>query len=122
MSGEGVVVAPWLALFAGVLSLPLLAPRWRWLAVLGFPLGAPWLVWRVPDGVVASAAFLDQTLVVLEGDRLRRLFGTVFTILSFAGGLFALGWWSWRAPSSTRAPRSAWCLPVTSSRCSCFGR
>ena len=34
--------------------------------------------------------FLEYELTPVKGDRLSRLFGTIFTIMAFAGGLFAL--------------------------------
>ena len=48
-----------------------------------------WAIWQVPDGVVATLPFLDYRIEVVEGSALRRLFATIFTIMTFAGGLFA---------------------------------
>ena len=58
--------------------------------MLGLPLVTLWLVWQVPDGPAVSLPFLDYTLHVVEGDRLSRLFGTIFSIMAFAGALFAM--------------------------------
>jgi multicomponent Na+:H+ antiporter subunit D len=44
----------------------------------------------VPDGVVLQAHYLGYELALLKGDALSRLFATVFAIMAFAGGLFAL--------------------------------
>ena len=49
-----------------------------------------YLVWQVPDGVALSAPFLGYELALVEGDTLSRLFATVFAVMAFAGGLFAL--------------------------------
>ena len=57
--------------------------------VLIAPMITLWAVWQVPDGVVASLPFLDYRIEVVEGSALRRLFATIFTIMTFAGGLFA---------------------------------
>ena len=35
--------------------------------------------------------FLDYTLTPLQGDKLSRLFATIFALMAFGGGLFALG-------------------------------
>jgi multicomponent Na+:H+ antiporter subunit D len=84
------LVPPGLVLIAGGVLLPLCGPRLRALAVLGLPLIALALVWQVPDGVSLRLAFLDYQLEPLRGDRLSRLFGTVFAVMAFGGGLFAL--------------------------------
>jgi len=84
------VLPPAVVLIAGALLLPLCGPRLRAVAVLGLPLLALALVWQVPDGVGVRLSFLDYTLEPVTGDRLSRLFGTVFALMAFAGGLFAL--------------------------------
>ena len=48
------------------------------------------LVWQIPDGASLRLAFLDYQLEPVRGDRLSRLFGTVFALMAFGGGLFAL--------------------------------
>ena len=83
-------VPPGLPLILGALLLPLLGPRARAVLVLGLPLLVLALVWQVPDGTSLRLAFLDYELAPVTGDRLSRLFGTVFAIMAFAGGLFAL--------------------------------
>jgi multicomponent Na+:H+ antiporter subunit D len=83
-------IPPGLPLILGALLLPLLGARMRGILVLGLPLLALTLVWQVPDGVSLRVAFLDHELVPVSGDRLGRLFATVFAIMAFAGGLFAL--------------------------------
>jgi len=81
---------PALVLIGGGLLLPLCGARLRAVLVLGLPLLALALVWAVPDGVSLRLSFLDYQLEPLRGDRLSRLFGTVFAVMAFAGGLFAL--------------------------------
>jgi multicomponent Na+:H+ antiporter subunit D len=49
------------------------------------------LVWQVPDGASWSLRFLDHTLSPLQGDKLSRLFATIFALMAAGGGLFALG-------------------------------
>jgi multicomponent Na+:H+ antiporter subunit D len=75
---------------AGGLLLPLLRGPLRAAALLLFPLASLYAVWQVPDGVSVTAGFLGHELAVVKGDALSRLFGTVFSIMAFAGGLFAL--------------------------------
>ena len=83
-------VTPGLPLLVGGLVLPLVGPRARAALVLGLPLLSLGLVWQVPDGVALEIPFLDYVLEPVRGDRLSRLFGTIFAIMAFAGGLFAL--------------------------------
>jgi len=83
-------IPPGLPLLLGALLLPLVGPRVRAILVLGLPLLTLALVWQVPDGVALRITFLEYELVPVAGDRLSRLFGTVFAIMAFAGGLFAL--------------------------------
>jgi multicomponent Na+:H+ antiporter subunit D len=64
--------------------------RIRAALVLGLPLLTLALVWQIPDGVSLRLPFLEYELEPVSGDRLSRLFGTVFAIMAFAGGLFAL--------------------------------
>jgi len=84
------VVPPGLALVAAALLLPWLSGRWRAAVLLMAPLAALWLVWQVPDGVALGLGVLDLDLAPVRGDRLSRLFGTIFTAMAFLGGLFAL--------------------------------
>ncbi len=84
------VVAPALPLVVGGLALPLVGPRARAALVLGLPLLSLALVWQVPAGIAFEIPFLDYRLEPVRGDRLSRLFGTIFAIMAFAGGLFAL--------------------------------
>lgn len=85
-----VVIPPALVLIFGGLILPALSERLRWVVLLVLPLCTLYLVWQVPDGFSLTAAFLDYKLALVKGDALSRLFATVFAIMAFAGGLFAL--------------------------------
>lgn len=85
-----VVIPPAAALTLGGLILPLLTQKQRQLALLILPLAALYLVWRTPDGPALTASFLGYDLTLVRGDALSRLFATIFAIMAFAGGLFAL--------------------------------
>ena len=89
MTGS-LILPPALALIAAGLLLPLLT-GWRRVAlVLLAPLVSLALVWLVPVGAGVSLPFLDQSLIVVSATRLGRLFATIFSVMAFAGGLFAL--------------------------------
>ncbi|MEX2164042.1 MAG: Na(+)/H(+) antiporter subunit D [Sulfuricaulis sp.] len=81
---------PALILIVGALLLPAVRGVARHILVLGLPLAALAMIWRVPDGPVLSAPFLDYTVVPLAGSSVGRLFATVFALMAFAGGLFGL--------------------------------
>ena len=82
-------IPPGLVLIAGGLLLPVLKPAHRSAFILLLPVFVLWLVWQVPDGVSWSARFMGYDIEPLKGDRLSRLFGTVFSIMAFAGALYA---------------------------------
>ena len=83
-------IPPGLPLLLGALLLPLFGTRLRSVLVLGLPLLALILVWQVPDGPGLQTGFLGYELSPVQGDSLSRLFATVFAMMAFAGGLFAL--------------------------------
>jgi multicomponent Na+:H+ antiporter subunit D len=85
------VIHPGLVLIGGAFVLPWLHGRVRSAAVLLLPLIALTSVWMLPDGAVWQVHFLDLVLTPLEGGKLGRLFATIFAIMAFGGGLFALG-------------------------------
>jgi multicomponent Na+:H+ antiporter subunit D len=88
---DGTIVHPALVLIGGALALPLLRGVLRSVAIVALPLLALALVWQVPDGAAWQLQFLDHGLTPLRGDKLGRLFATIFALMAAGGGLFALG-------------------------------
>jgi multicomponent Na+:H+ antiporter subunit D len=84
------ILHPALILVLGALVLPWLPRSASQAAVIGLPLAALWAVWQVPDGAVWQLHFLDYTLTPLAGDKLTRLFATIFSLMAAVGGLYAL--------------------------------
>lgn len=84
-------VPPGLVLIAGGLALPWVGEGWRRALLLGLPAVVLAMVWQLGDGAALRLAFLGYELTPVEGSRLGRLFATVFALMAFAGGLFALG-------------------------------
>lgn len=95
---------PGLILIAAGILLPFFGPLLRRGLLLAAPLLALYTVWQIPDGAHLSLGFLDLAwmfdksanvtpgdfnLVLVQGDRLSRLFATVFTFMAFAGALYA---------------------------------
>ena len=96
-------VPPALALLLGALLIGLVRGRLRDAVVLLTPLVTLWLVWQVPNGVVFDMAFLDYRIEPLEGSPLRRLFATIFALMAFVGGLYALRQAKWYELASAYA-------------------
>jgi multicomponent Na+:H+ antiporter subunit D len=83
-------VHPGLVLIVGALTLPFLRSTARAAAIVALPLAVLALVWQVPDGPVWQVQFLDYAITPLQGDKLSRLFATIFALMAAGGGLFAL--------------------------------
>src|SRR3990172_9650369 len=81
---------PGLILMGGAILLLRLRGVARSAVALAVPVAALYLVWHVPDGAVASVRFLEFEVTPLAGDKLSRLFATIFAIMAFGGALFAL--------------------------------
>jgi multicomponent Na+:H+ antiporter subunit D len=92
MTQISALVPPGVILMLGGLLVALLrnSQPARAAVLLAFPLATLWSVWQVPDAAVLSAPFLDYELVIVEGSALSRLFATIFSIMAFLGGLFAM--------------------------------
>jgi multicomponent Na+:H+ antiporter subunit D len=84
------IIPPGPVLIVGGFLLPLLPRGVRPLALLGLPLLTLALVCNLPDGPVLQAPFLGYELTLVQGDKLSRMFATVFAMMAFAGSLFAL--------------------------------
>lgn len=85
-----VMIHPGLVLIVGALMLPLLRGVLRSIAVVALPLVVLALVWQVPDGPAWQLRFLDYTITPMQGDKLSRLFATIFSLMAAGGGLFAM--------------------------------
>ena len=85
-----VVMPPGAVLILAAAAM-LLGPRaWRGAILLVAPLITLALIWILPDGPVLELAFLGHTLTPVTADALSRVFATIFAIMAFGGGLFAL--------------------------------
>jgi len=84
------VIHPALLIGLGCLVLPMMPKRFRGLAFLLFPLAALWVCWNLPTNRSFRIEFLEYQLLVFEVDRLSRIFGIIFSLITFAGGVFAV--------------------------------
>jgi len=98
------LLSPALILVAGAALTALLRGNLRTAVIFAAPLATLWAIWQVPDGVAATITFLDYyELQPVEGSPLRRLFATIFAIMSFAGGLYAFRQAKWYELASAQA-------------------
>jgi multicomponent Na+:H+ antiporter subunit D len=81
--------SPALILLFASLLIAVTRGHWRSAVILIAPIATLWAVWQVPDGVVSTVRFLDYVIEPVEGSALRRLFATIFSIMTLVGGLFA---------------------------------
>ena len=88
--GSELILHPAFLVLMGALVLALAPPRARGKVFPLFPLGALWICWNLSADQSLSVEFLDYRLSILQVDRLSRIFGIVFSLIGFAGGLFAL--------------------------------
>jgi multicomponent Na+:H+ antiporter subunit D len=81
--------SPALVMLAGAFLLPLLPRNYRSAFSLFIPLLALGLVRMAPSGVHLTLELMDYQLVVYKVDRLSRLFGTIFALITIIGSVFA---------------------------------
>jgi multicomponent Na+:H+ antiporter subunit D len=77
-------------LIIGAFLIPFLRGRFKSAYLLLLPVIAFINVMGVAEGIHWSVGFLDYDLILGRVDRLSRLFGYMFTIISFIGALYAL--------------------------------
>ncbi len=83
-------VPPAFIFIFGAMLIPLVRGRVRQALLLIIPLIAFFNVVNMPEGSAYTLHFLDYDLVFGRVDRLSKVFGYIFTIMGFAGALFAL--------------------------------
>lgn len=83
------VFPPALILIFGAMLIPLLGQRARLLLVTGLPLLTLWWVWSLPFDSVVMLPFMGFELEPVNSTATGRVFATIFSIMAFAGGLYA---------------------------------
>jgi multicomponent Na+:H+ antiporter subunit D len=95
--------SPALILVISALLTGILRGHWRTALILLAPVATLWAVWQVPDGVISTVTFLGYQIEPVEGSALRRLFATIFAIMTFAGGLYAFRHARWYELAAAQA-------------------
>ena len=97
------LLSPALILLLSALLTGLVRGHLRSAVVLLAPLVTLYAIWQVPDGVAGTLPFLDYYIEPVEGSAIRRLFATIFALMSFAGGLYAFRHASWHELAAAQA-------------------
>lgn len=84
------LIIPAVILIAGAFILPLIPQRTRGIAFILFPLITLGVLWTLPEGNLLQAPFASYELQLLKVDALSRIFGTIFTLITIVGGVYAL--------------------------------
>ncbi|MAZ67073.1 MAG: Na(+)/H(+) antiporter subunit D [Kangiellaceae bacterium] len=79
----------WL-IIAGALIIPMSRGILRQVAMLGLPLLALALIWTLPMDAGWQVQLFEYRLSPLEFSAVGKVFATVFTIMTFVGGIFAM--------------------------------
>jgi len=74
----------------GALLIPRVGGRLRDALVLGLPLVTLAMIWITPLGDNVRVPFLDYHLLPVSPSATSRVFATIFALMAFVGGLFAL--------------------------------
>jgi multicomponent Na+:H+ antiporter subunit D len=80
---------PALIMLAGAILLPMLPRNYRSFFSLFIPLLALGFVWLAPSGTHLTLKLMDYHLVIYQVDRLSRIFGMIFALITVIGCLFA---------------------------------
>ena len=98
-----IVIPPALVLLIGAFLVAISRPGMRPVIALLAPLATLYAVWQVPDGILLTAEFLGYEVQLIEGGPLRRLFATVFAIMTFGGVLFSFKQAKWHELAAAMA-------------------
>ncbi|MGB0747740.1 MAG: Na(+)/H(+) antiporter subunit D [Magnetospiraceae bacterium] len=79
-----------LVLILGAVLMPFVGKAQRTALILGLPLIGLIILWGTPLGIGGTYTVAEYQLVLVRNDELSRVFATIFMIMAFGGGLFAL--------------------------------
>lgn len=87
---DNLIIPPALVMIGGGLGLPLIPRSLRPFVLLLFALASLVILWLLPEGVLITASFGTFSLIPLQVDQLSRIFGAIFAVIAFCGGVYAL--------------------------------
>ena len=85
-------IHPLLFMFAAAVLLPFVTGEGRKAVLLGMPALAflSLLIFPVPDGIYGEIILMNMPLTIGRVDQLSRVFGTIFTLITFIGMIYSL--------------------------------
>jgi len=89
MSNWLTIIPPAFAMLAGAVVLPFLPKKIRSAAFIFFAFSSLYIVWMIPEGVMAPVKVMSYSLVLGKVDALSRVFGIIFAFIATAGGIYA---------------------------------
>ena len=84
------ILPPFAFMMAGALILPLVPARLRSSAFLLWPALSLMMIWITPEGEIIRYTLAGYTLILSNIDPLSRVFGTIFALIAFIGGVYSL--------------------------------
>lgn len=90
MISSNLIFPPFVFMIFGALILPFLPARLRSSAFLLFPALTLIMIWVTPEGEVIKYSMAGYTLIISNIDSLSRVFGTIFALIAFIGGVYSL--------------------------------
>jgi multicomponent Na+:H+ antiporter subunit D len=83
------IIPPALIMILGAFIIPWLPKNIRPSVFLIFPILSLIVVFNLPDDLILTAAVADFELIMCKADRLSRVFGAIFSIIAFIGGVYS---------------------------------
>jgi len=90
MMSSSFIIPPFVFMIAGALILPILPARLRSSAFLLWPALSLVMIWATPEGEVISYSMAGYTLILSSFDPLSTIFGAIFALIAFIGGVYSL--------------------------------
>jgi multicomponent Na+:H+ antiporter subunit D len=87
---DNFIIPPAIIMIAGAIVLPFVARTLRSVAFLIFSLTSLIVLWTLPDEALLNFHLGMYELIVVQVDPLSRIFGAIFAIIAFCGGVFAM--------------------------------
>jgi len=89
MTMSDLMFPPAFIMIFGAILLPMVKDQLRPLVLIAFPAMTLWMIWSLDDGILLTTQFLGYSIELVQADSLRRLFGTIFALMTMVGGIFA---------------------------------
>lgn len=89
MTITDLIFPPAFIMIIGAILLPVVRPSFRPVLMIGMPALTLLMIWNLENGVLLTAQFLNYEVQLVEASEVRRLFATIFALMTMVGGLFA---------------------------------